>query len=89
MFFLSDLSSFARPLGRKDTKPRSRIKRLLKATWNPNTANAIATGGTIGLIGSAIKGGSVKANKIGALGGATLGAGLGIASQYKKQRKQY
>lgn len=65
------------------------VKRFGKNTFNPDVANAAAIGGTLGLIGSAIKGGSTKANKLGAGIGLAAGTGLGIASKYKKNRNNY
>jgi len=89
MFFLSDLSTFGRTLGTKDKKPR--IKRLLKATFNPDVANGSAVGGTLGYLASSIHNGnaSIKGNKYGTLGGLALGTGLSIANKYRKQNKQH
>jgi hypothetical protein len=90
MQLLSDyqLADFARPRGSKDKKPRKfSLRKLGRAIWNPNTANAAAVGGTLGLIGSSIAGGSVKTNRIGALGGLGIGTGLGIRQTYKQQNK--
>lgn len=95
MFFLSDLSTFGRPLGRKDKKPRSRIKRLIGATWNPDTANAAAVGaqlgGTAGLLASGLHGtrNLAKRTFIGTAAGLGVGTGMGIISKYRKQRNQY
>lgn len=90
MQLLSDyqLANFARPRGSKDKKPRKlTLRKLGRAIWNPNTANAAAVGGTLGLIGGAIGTGSVRANRIGALGGLAAGTGLGIRQTYKNQNK--
>jgi len=90
MQLLSDyqLSEYARTPGSKDKKPRKlTLRKLGRAIWNPNTANAAAVGGTLGLIGSSIAGGSVRANRIGALGGLAAGTGLGIRQTYKNQNK--
>lgn len=90
MFFLNDLSSF-RSVGSKDKKPRKKRligmgKTFARNTFNPDVANAAAVGGTLGLIGGAIKGGSTKVNKIGAGVGLAAGTGLGIASKYRKNK---
>jgi hypothetical protein len=82
MFFLSNTSNFS-------TQPKKKIvglKKLRKNTFNPDVANAAAVGGTLGLIGGAIGGGSSKLNKIGAGVGLAAGTGLGIANKYRKQK---
>lgn len=92
MFFLSDYnaSEYARKIGSSDKLPswRRKLRRLRKATFNPNTANAAAVGATLGLTGGAIAGSTARANKIGAIAGLAAGTGAGIVSSYRKQRKQ-
>lgn len=95
MFFLSDysLSTFGRPLGRKDKKPRSRIKRLISSTWNPDTANAAAVGSQLGAVGGLLSSGLHGTKKlarntfIGTAAGLGVGTGMGIISKYRKQNK--
>lgn len=89
MFFLQDLSNFARPLGKRDTKPRlrkRRINRLAKAIWNPNTAGAIANGaqigGAIGLVTSN-PGNTFKRTVAGTAIGLGAGTGLGVYRGYR------
>lgn len=90
MQLLSDyqLADFARPRGSKDKKPRKlTLRKLGRAIWNPNTANAAAVGATLGLTAGAIRSGSVRANRIGAIGGLAAGTALGIRHSYKNQNK--
>ena len=92
MFFLSDLSSFSRPLGRKDKKPR--IKRFFKSIFNKDTAERGAIGSGVGYAlgrGSDIirngKFGHLKSGEaLGLLGGLALGTGAGIRKHYKENK---
>ncbi len=84
MFFLSDLSTFARPKGAKDKRPR----RLLRAIWNPNTAGAAATGAGLGWAMGRAATSKYAGERIGILAGTAAGTGLGVINNYRKQNKQ-
>jgi hypothetical protein len=87
MFFLNDISNFSSITNPKPRKKRiGVIGKLRKNTLNPDVANAAVVGGSLGLIGSAIGGGSTKLNKIGAGVGLAAGTGLGIANKYRKNK---
>lgn len=89
MMFLN-AAEFARPKGSKDRKPRIKKAGLLKkSVWNADVVSGAANGGTLGLIGSTIAGGSTRKNIVGAATGLTLGTGLAIRSKYKKLKRNY
>lgn len=90
MFFINSLKNFSSN-SENNIKPKKKKigvgKKFIINTVNPDVANAAAVGASIGLAGSALKGGSVKANKIGAGAGLAVGTSAGIYNKYRKSKK--